>query len=146
MKVVLAVSILLNLFLVAVIGGHVIHARNRGDTMGMPLARAMLRAQAILPRKDAMAFGAVIRRDAPRFGGSWEKLRDTRQELDRQIGAEPFDPAATRQALKATQLAWDRFLDQFGDTLVDGLTQISSEGRHKLLNETALSAPLPPQK
>src|ERR1700757_4787182 len=93
-RIVLPASILLNLFLLAVIGGDSFHVPNRRGDPGMPLARALLRAESILPKQDADAFSAVIRRDTPRFGRSWEQLRDARQELDRQIGAEPFDPAA----------------------------------------------------
>ena len=145
-RIALPVSILLNLFLLAVIGGHVLHTRNHPDTVGMPLARAVLRAESILPKQDAVAFGAVIRRDTPRFGRSWAKLRDARQDLDRQIGAEPFDPVATRQSLRVTQAAWDQFLDEFSDTLVEGLAKISPEGRHKLLSEAALGRAVPPDQ
>lgn len=143
-RIALPASILLNLFLLAVIGGHLLHVRNRSENLGMPLARALLRAESILPKQDADAFSAVIRRDTPRFGRSWEQLRDARQDLDRQIGAEPFDPAAARQSLRATQAAWDHFLDEFGNTLVDGLARISPQGRRKLLSETTLGVPPPP--
>ena len=143
-RIALPASILLNLFLLAVIGGHLLHVRNRSEILGMPLGRALLRAESILPKQDADAFSAVIRRDTPRFGRSWEQLRDARQDLDRQIGAEPFDPAAARQSLRATQAAWDHFLDEFSNTLVDGLAQISPQGRRKLISETALGVPPPP--
>lgn len=143
-RIVLPASILLNLFLLAVIGGHLLHVRNRSVNPGMPLARALLRAESILPKQDADAFSAVIRRDTPRFGRSWEQLRDARQELDRQIGAETFDPAAARHSLQATQAAWDHFLDEFSSTLVDALAQVSPAGRHKLISETVLGVPPPP--
>jgi uncharacterized membrane protein len=145
-RIALPVSILLNLFLLAVIGGHLLQVRNRSDNPGAPLARALSRVESILPKKEADAFGAVIRRDAPRFGRSWEQLREARQELNRQVAAEPFDPAAARQSLRATQAAWDGFLDQFSDTLVDGLAQISPEGRRKLISEAAPGANLPPDR
>jgi hypothetical protein len=143
-RIALPASILLNLFLLAVIGGHLLQVRNRSENLGMPLARALLRAESILPKQDADAFSAVIRRDSPLFGRSWEQLHDARQELNRQIGAEPFDPAAARQSLRATQAAWDHFVDEFSNTLVDGLAQISPEGRRKLISETALGARPPP--
>ena len=145
-RIVLPVSILSNLFLLAVIGGHLLQARNRNDIPWMPLARAVLRAESILPKKDADAFGAVMRRDAPRYLRSWEQLRDARQELNRQVAAEPFDPAAARKALRTTQAAWDGFLDEFSNTLVDGLAQISPEGRRKLISEAGLTAHPPPDR
>lgn len=142
-RIVLPASILLNLFLLAVIGGHLLQVRNRNDDLRSPLTRAVLHAESILPKQDADAFGAVIRRDAPRFERSWAQLRMARQELNRQIASEPFDPAAARQSLRASQSAWDRFLDEFSNTLVDGLTQISPEGRRKLISEDGLGGHAP---
>lgn len=142
-RIALPVSILLNLFLLAVIGGYLLHVRHRSENP-VPLARALLRAEAILPKKDAEVFGAVIHRDEPLFKHSWDQLREARQELDRRIAAEPFDPAATRQSLRATQAVWDRFLDQFSNTLVDGLAHLSPEGRRKLVSESVLGVSPPP--
>jgi hypothetical protein len=108
------------------------------------LARALARAEAILPEKDGRAFGTVIQRDLPRFTTSIAELRRARQELDRQIVAEPFDPAAARQALNATQSAWNRFIDDFGGTLIDALSRVSPEGRRKLISETQFGARVAP--
>ena len=143
-RIALPVSILLNLFLLAVIGGYLLHVRNRSENPVAPLARALLRAESILPKKDAEVFGAAIHRDEPLFRRSWEQLREARQELDRQIAAEPFDPAATRQSVRATQAAWDRFVAEFSNTLVDSLAHISPEGRRKLVSESVLGVRPPP--
>jgi len=145
-QVALPASVILNLFLLAVIAGHVWHARFRAEIpgSGVVLARALARAEAILPPQDGAAFGSVIRRDAPRFAGSIVQLRRARQELDRQIVAEPFDPKAARQALRGTETAWDHFLDDFGDTLIDALGQVSPEGRRKLISETQFGARVSP--
>ena len=143
-RIALPVSIILNLFLLAVIGGYLLHVRNRNENPVAPLARALLRAEAVLPKKDAEVFGAAIHRDEPLFKQSWEQLREARQELDRQIAAEPFDPTATRQSLRAAQAAWDRFVDEFSNTLVDSLAHISPEGRRKLVSESVLGARPPP--
>jgi len=143
-RVALPASVILNLFLLAVIGGHVWHARAQVPGSGVALARALARAEAILPAQDGAAFGAVIRRDAPHFARSIVELRRARQELDRQIVAEPFDPKAARRALSGTEAAWDHFLDDFGDTLIDALGQVSPEGRRKLISETQFGARLSP--
>ena len=143
-RVALPASVILNLFLLAVIGGHMWHARPQLPGSGVALARALARAEAILPARDGAAFGAVIRRDAPRFTRSILELRRARQELDRQIVAEPFDPKAARQALSGTEAAWDHFLDDFGDTLIDALGQVSPEGRRKLISETQFGARVSP--
>lgn len=142
-RIVLPASVILNLFLLAIIGGHMWRVHSRGEIpgSGMALARALTRVEAILPAKDSAAFSQVIRRDAPHFTASVLQLRQARQALDRQISADPFDPAAARQALSATQTAWSHFLDDFGGTLVDALSQVSPEGRRKLISETQFDAP-----
>jgi len=145
-RVVLPASVILNLFLLAVIGGHVWRAHTRGEIpgSGMALARALTRVEAILPAEDSAAFSQVIRRDAPHFSTSVVQLRRARQELDRQIAADPFNPAAARQALSATQVAWNHFLDDFGGTLIDALSQVSPQGRRKLISETQFGARVSP--
>lgn len=145
-RVVLPISVILNLFLLAIIGGHLWRAHTRGEilTSGMPLARALMRVEAILPAADSVAFSEVIRRDAPHFAASIGQLRQARQELDRQIVAEPFSPVAARQALSTTQTAWNHFMDDFGGTLIDALSQVSPQGRRKLISETQLSARVAP--
>lgn len=143
-RIALPASVILNLFLMAIIGGHVFHVRGRGAIAGASLARVISRAEAVLPPKDAAAFGAVMRRDESKFASSAQRIREAREELETQIAAEPFNPAATRQALVATKGAWNQFLDDFSASLVDALAQVSPQGRRKLVSETQLGpAPAP---
>jgi uncharacterized membrane protein len=132
-RIALPASIILNLFLMAVIGGHIWRAHSRNDTVGMPIARAISRAEDVLPPQDAAAFGAVMRRDAAHYALTAQRLRDAREELNRQLVAEPFDPEATRRALQGLETAWAHFLNDFSGTLIEGLSQVSPEGRRKLL-------------
>jgi uncharacterized membrane protein len=131
-RIVLPLSIVLNLFLMAVIGGTLWHNR-RPLPPGSPLARALANAEAILPPEDAAKFGAVLRRDAPSFMDAAQKLRDARQELNRELGADPFDKDGARLALAAWQVAWDQFLSDFRGPLMDALAQVSADGRRKLI-------------
>jgi len=98
--------------------------------------RARGRAGA-LSRQDAAAFDAVIRRDAPRYLES-ARLKAARLALHRQIVSDRFNTDATRKAWRA---AWNRFFDDFDDTLVDALAHISPEGRQKLTSERRWSLP-----
>jgi uncharacterized membrane protein len=138
----LPASVILNLFLIALIVGHLLHTTVAPS--GMPLARALTRAAEILPPKDAEAFTTVIRRDAPRMAQSVAELRRARQELDRRIVTAPFDPDATRKALLATETAWDRFVDNLSGPLVDALSQVSPEGRRRLISATHFGTQAPP--
>lgn len=131
----LPVSIVLNLFFVALVGGHLLHRHHEDVVYGTVLARALANAEAKLPPQDAAAFGAVMRRDAPHFAEAGQRLAEARQDLARQIGAEQFDQAGVKQALAAWRGAWGHFIEDFGGALIEALAQVSSEGRRKLVAE-----------
>jgi uncharacterized membrane protein len=137
-RIALPASIILNLFLVALIGGHVLNRLFTEATPGPPLMRAIARAEASLPPEDAARFGAVMRRDAPRFSADREQVIAARRALVGQITAEHFDQNAVRQAMATWQTAWNRFVTDFANTLVDALAQVSPEGRRKLVAERGL--------
>jgi uncharacterized membrane protein len=134
-RIALPVSIVLNLFFVALIGGYVLHHRGERLAGETPLMRALARAEASLPPRDATAFGAVIRRDAPQYSDALKRLDVARQELRREITAEQFDEAGVRQALAGWQTAWNSFFEKFSNTLVDALAQVSPGGRRRLIAE-----------
>ena len=137
-RIALPASLLLNLFLIAVIGGHLLRAPEPGLRFGTPLARALANAQAILSPPDAAAFRAIMQRDAPRFGEAMQQLGSARRDLERQIVAEPYDREATKQALLAWGASWNGFLNRVSDPLVDALAQVSADGRRRLVNERRL--------
>lgn len=132
----LPVSIVLNLFLIALIGGHLLRNRSDEERFRMPLARALATAEASLPPQDAAAFGAVIRRDAPHYAEAAQQIREARLQLRLQITAEHFNQAEVKQALATWQAAWNRFMDGFGNSLVEALAHISPESRRKLVAES----------
>lgn len=132
-RYVLPVSLLLNLFLAALIGGHLLRHEARENSY--PLVRALASIQSSLSPADAAAFGAVMRRDGPQLIESIRQVGEARRELGRRIVAEPFDPQATRQALAAWQASWNRFFDRIDASLVEALGKISPEGRQRLVAE-----------
>jgi uncharacterized membrane protein len=134
-RIALPVSIVLNLFLIAVIGGHILHVRVRlrESHVDTPLARALANAESILPASDAEKFRAVIRRDAPHYMDAAHQLGEARQEVERQILAEPFDQERVNRALAGWEAAWNRFFGEFNNTLVEALAEISPEGRRQLV-------------
>jgi uncharacterized membrane protein len=133
-RIALPASIILNLFLVAVIGGHL--WRHRAElTTTTPLARGLARAEAVLSPADAAAFRAVIRRNAPVYLEDQRRLTEARRALGRDITADRFDRDETQKALDDWRAAWNQFFDDFSKTLVDALAQVSPEGRRKLVAE-----------
>ncbi|HUB16133.1 MAG TPA: periplasmic heavy metal sensor [Acetobacteraceae bacterium] len=132
-RIALPISIVLNLFFVALIGGHLWQVHRAAVNFGEPLMRALARAEASLPPRDAAAFGTVIKRNAPQYVPSLRQLTAARRALQDDIVAQHYDPAAVEQALSAWQGAWNRFFGDFDHTLVDALAQVSPEGRRKLI-------------
>jgi len=133
-RLALPASLLLNLFLIALIAGFMLHnPEASGAPGGGQLGRALANFESHLSPQDARAFNSVLARDLPRTSAASKKLAAARVELARQVAAEKYDPEATRQALSAWRVSWDGFMQDFSDTLVDGLGQVSPDGRRQLL-------------
>jgi hypothetical protein len=110
-----------------------IHREETG--FGIPLARALRNAEAVLSPQDAAAFGAVMRRDAPQYLDSARQLREARRKLRSQITADHVSQGEARQALAVWQTAWDHFMGDVSGPLAEALAQVSPEGRRKLIAE-----------
>jgi Heavy-metal resistance len=121
-RIALPASIVLNLFLLALIGGHLWQSQRDQADASPSLDRALANAEATLSPKDAAAFAMVLHGDAPRYVAAAQ-----------QITAGVFTPAAVRQALAVWRAAWDRFLDEFSGPLIDAMAQLSPQGRRQLI-------------
>jgi len=135
-RAVLPASITLNLFLASVIAAHFDRFHFRGEHGSGSFAQALAKAEVGLSPSDSARFDAVMRRDAPRYESAAAQLSNARRALRAQIRAEHFDPQATRAALARWQAAWGRFMDTVSDPLVDGIGQVSPEGRRRLAATT----------
>ena len=62
-------SVILNIFLVALVVGHILHRAGYGrdDSSIPPMARALANAEASLSPSDASAFGSIIRSNKPGY-------------------------------------------------------------------------------
>ena len=142
-RLALPASLLLNVFFIAVIGGHLLRYNAASDRAGPSLVHALANAEAILSPPDAAAFRAVMNREEPRIAESWQQLVDARRELRRQIAAEQFNRAAAKQALSAWGQHANLFLNDFGDTLIEAFAQVSPEGRRKIAADAQLRQAAP---
>jgi uncharacterized membrane protein len=134
-RVILPLSLVLNLFLVGVIGGHVMRTRlGTHPADAPPLIRVFTNATRHLSAEDAAKFNAVIAQNAPAYAESAKKLAQTREELQHQILAEPFDRAATLKAYAAWQANLNTFASSVGDSFIDALGTISPEGRQRMMS------------
>jgi uncharacterized membrane protein len=134
-RIALPASIVLNIFLVALIGGHLLRGRPVIAPGENPLARALANAEASLSPSDAAAFRQVMRSDTPRFADAAQQLAAARRAVAQQIAAEPFNADAVHQALTRWQMALNSFFDAFSDPLVDALAKVSPDGRRRLIAE-----------
>jgi uncharacterized membrane protein len=130
----LSLSVVLNLFLLGLVAGHLLGGSGTREISMAPMARAVERAEAVLGPADAAAFRAALERDRPRYAGSAVQIALARRALARQLVAEPFDPRAATQALAVWHTSWDRFVDDFSGPLIDALGAISPQGRRRLVD------------
>ncbi|RCI80121.1 hypothetical protein DNK03_00570 [Brucella anthropi] len=133
LRIALPVSLVLNMFLLAFLGGQVLRATPevpRGDD---PLTRILAVADATLPASDAKSFRQTLLKEEPRYAQAVRRVTQARQEMLKQLSADPYDPVATLAALNATQSAWTEFMDAVGGPLVDAIGEISPEGRRRVV-------------
>ena len=133
LRIALPISLVLNMFLLAFVGGQMLRATPevpRGDD---PLARILAVADATLPASDARSFRETLLKEEPRYARAVRKVTEARQEMLKQMSADPYDPVATLAALSAMQSAWTEFMDAIGGPLVDAIGQISPEGRRTVV-------------
>lgn len=133
----LSLSIVLNLFLLGIIAGHLLSHRVRAPRLavaGAPMARALARAEAALDPQDAKAFRATLDRNRSRYAQAAIQVAAARREVARQIAAQPFDPRAASQALAAWRTSWDTLMSDLSGPLVDALSSISPQGRLRLID------------
>lgn len=102
----------------------------RGDD---PLVRILAVAEANLPPSDAKLFREALLKEEPRYAQTVKKLVQARQEMLKQVSAEPYDPVATLAALNATQTAWTEFMEAIGPPMVDAVGVVSPEGRRRVV-------------
>jgi len=132
-RIALPASLVLNLFLIALILGHVLLGRTGAQASPNPVTRILGNIEPKLPPRDAAVFRQVIQDDAPRYADAAQRVVEARRRLEQQIIAEPFDPAAVRQAMVAMRMGLNQFSEAFNGPLVDALAKVSPEGRRKLV-------------
>ena len=129
-------SVVLNLFLLAHLGGQILR-----PTLGLgqrPMFTMVLtEAEARLPPDDAQRFRAVMQHDAPTYMVAAHGLAQSRERIYQLMTAEPFDPVALRSQIATWRGNWSSFTDTFSDALVDAMTQISPAGRRMLVGVIA---------
>jgi uncharacterized membrane protein len=121
-------SVALNL----VLGGWVLMLS--GDRGPPSLPRLLARLEGSLPAGDRPAFAAALDKDRPRYTAAFDEARAARRAMEEIARREPFDIAALRRAIAATNQRWLVATDAFGESLAQGMAAISPEGRRALVD------------
>jgi len=85
-----------------------------------------------LPADDARIMRAVLRADAVKLAQAEAELRLSQEAVRNTLRAEPYDPAAVRQALSETSTARDHFFQVLHEALASATAKMSIAGRQTL--------------
>ena len=139
-RIALGLSVIFNLFFIAIIGGHI--WRNRIVDVGgkAPFAVVLAHAEAGLTPEDAKAFDAAIRQGAPQYVEAARRLRRARLAVRDQVMAESFDSQKAQAALADWQTAWNAFMNAFDPSLIEALSKVTPDGRRQLVAQRHVGA------
>ncbi|MFN3320068.1 MAG: periplasmic heavy metal sensor [Allorhizobium sp.] len=131
LRITLALSLVLNMFFLAFLGGQMLRPVPDIPRSADPLARLLAVAQATLPPSDAKLFREALLKEEPRYAQAVKRFTQAREEALNQISANPYDPVSTLMALSAMQSAWAEFMDTISGPVVDAIGEVSTEGRRR---------------
>lgn len=99
----------------------------RPDILGyhMRLAEA-------LPEAERPPFLAALEAARPPALAALDRHRALRARTEALLAEEPFDPAALRATMQEARRQWQQFSITLEDSLIDAVTTLSPEGRHRL--------------
>lgn len=139
LRMLVAASLLLNLFSVSYFCGRILRGHLEEDPSA--LAWILSSSDRALDRRDAAAFRKVLQQQAPRYSDAAAALSRTRTILADRVTANPFDPSSVRSALAAWRSDWNRFNEALSGPLIAALQSISPEGRRRLVRQRQREAP-----
>ena len=125
---VLAASLALNAFLVALLAAYLLRpalapsAPGRGNG---PIGRIV----DALPDAEASRMRAVLDRARPERDAAREKVAAAQRTVAAAIAKRPYDEAEVRRALDAWQASWQDFATDFDQMLIQALGTLSDDGR-----------------
>ncbi len=125
---VLWLSVALNVFCGALIGGHLLVGRGHGPGLDGAVDRL---AQSLAP-DDATQFRRVLAAERPWYNQSRRMLDAARAELAQSIAQDPWDEANVRLHMIAFQARWLESSSRFGDGLLVALGTLSPDGRSRI--------------
>jgi Spy/CpxP family protein refolding chaperone len=141
MRIVLVVSLALNLFVVSAVavdavtdGGWTrsflgMHGGRGPGLLGLPNPREL---RAILPEQDRAVLDSTMEAHRTQFHERFEAIGAARDAVTAAIKTEPFDPAKLEAAFADLSARWRAVSAEAQAMLTDLVTHLSPEGRAKL--------------
>ena len=139
---VLVVSLCLNCLFIG-IGGS-IGLRWRLHPQEQAMRAALRQIGRSLDRDDARVLRAAVAQHRAQIGGAWLAYHESLKPLAAALQASPQDPAqlqAAEQEARGKRIALG---DAMFDAMLDGVRQISPQGRARLLRDQVTEAAAPP--
>lgn len=122
-------SFALNLFMLALVGAHLLVRPPPGGPQPERIIAHMVRE---LPPEDAERFRAVMATRLPAIEDAHARMEGARRAMAQAIARTPYDEAAVREAMKRWQTAWLAMSDGIGEGMLDAVTTLSPDGRRRL--------------
>lgn len=128
----LLISLVINLFLVGLIGASVIHrAKMRGGDLGPPPAffGMMHKGFSNLPPDDRAVMRNIMLHEFPIIRPYFAKIDQARRDLAVTIGTEPFDAAKVSAAFARVDAAQAEMIQATRSAMIAGFGKMSVEQR-----------------
>lgn len=138
-RLILLVSLALNLFLVAAGGTFLarhywVDASSKAAPWDRSVAARVERLATTLPSADAEKLRNEYRGNAPSLDASRDVYVRAQDEVRRALRAEPFDPDSMRAAMVRARAARNAFEQLLQDVIASAAVTMSAAGRDQLAN------------
>ena len=91
----------------------------------------------LVDEPDRGAFRRALEAGRARFQPALEAVRGSQRGVSATLAREPFDPAALRAAMAESRQRWAAFSMLYEDSLAEGLSALSPEGRRRIAEDMA---------
>ncbi|MDQ1079650.1 periplasmic heavy metal sensor [Pseudoroseomonas cervicalis] len=135
LKAGLGAALALNLVLAALLLAPVLGLGEPPPPPRPDLAGFQARLAAALPEAERAPFLARLEASRGQALAALDRHRALRERTETLLAEEPFDPAALRATMLEARGQWQEFSITLEDSLIDAVTTLSPEGRHRLAEE-----------
>lgn len=124
-------SLALNVFLIALIGAHLM-AASLAPAAAPRSTGPFGKLIAALPEPDAARARAVLAHERPSYQPERDHVSAANAAIAASLAKSPYDEAELREALAAWQTSWQGFATRFNIVFLDVVRSLSDRGRAEL--------------